>query len=305
MLATGDWVQAEIELTTALRESRLSQPALHASASAALAELRLAQGRIEEAERLIAGFEDHDATGAVVSAIHLARGKPALTAARAQRGLDAAGENQLEQAVLLELLGEAEIAQAGHGRAADRGRELAQRGADLGCRTLVARGERLWGGALAASGDPEARRHLDSALSKFVRLGMPFEAARTRLMLAEALLTPEPEVAEAEARVALAAFEDLGAGGAADQAASLLRQLGVKAARIGPKGIGTLTKRELEVLALVGEGLSNPEIAERLYLSRKTVEHHVARILSKLGLKGRAGAAVVAARQLGTRSAAE
>jgi len=70
----------------------------------------------------------------------------------------------------------------------------------------------------------------------------------------------------------------------------------VKAARTGPRNIGRLTKREQEVLALLGEGLSNPEIARRLFLSRKTVEHHVARILSKLGLRGRAEAAALAAR---------
>jgi DNA-binding NarL/FixJ family response regulator len=134
---------------------------------------------------------------------------------------------------------------------------------------------------------------------------MPFENARTHLMLAESLRRIDPEVAVAEARAALAIFEDLGAGGKADAAAALLRGLGIRAARSGPRGLGTLTKREQEVLALLGEGLSNPEIAERLYLSRKTVEHHVASILSKLGARSRAEAAAEAVRRGATGSAAE
>ena len=103
-------------------------------------------------------------------------------------------------------------------------------------------------------------------------------------------------MAVAEARAALSVFEDLGAGRDADAAAALLRDLGVKAARTGPRNLGRLTRREQEVLTLLGEGLSNPEIAGRLFLSRKTVEHHVARILSKLGLRGRAEAAALSAR---------
>ena len=101
-------------------------------------------------------------------------------------------------------------------------------------------------------------------------------------------------MAAAEARAALTVFEDLGAGRDADAAAALLRELGVRAARRGPKNIGRLTKREQEVLGLVGEGLSNPEIAGRLFISRKTAEHHVARILAKLGVRSRAEAARLA-----------
>jgi DNA-binding NarL/FixJ family response regulator len=116
------------------------------------------------------------------------------------------------------------------------------------------------------------------------------------LALAKVLRHDDVAVASAEARSALSVFEDLGAGNDADAAAALLRELGVKATRTGPKNVGRLTKREQEVLSLLGEGLSNPEIADRLFLSRRTVEHHVAHILSKLGLRSRAEAAVFDAR---------
>ncbi len=63
-----------------------------------------------------------------------------------------------------------------------------------------------------------------------------------------------------------------------------------------PEGVGELSEREREVLRLVAEGLSDPEIAERLVLSPHTVHRHVANIRRKLGLRSRSAAAAVAAR---------
>jgi DNA-binding CsgD family transcriptional regulator len=271
----------------------------HAFAAGTLAELRLAQGRVADAARLLRGVEGREEAAAAVASLYLQRGEPSAAAAVLRRRLAATSPDRLDAAAVIELLGEAEIALFDSGAAIARGRALVALGAAGGCHLIVAHGERLLGHALAAADVSAACRHLETALAAFARAGIPYRAAQTQLLLAQVLGRNDRQVAGAEARAALSVFEDLGAGRDADAAAALLRDLGVRAARTGPKNVGRLTKREQEVLALLGEGLSNPEIAGRLFLSRKTVEHHVARILSKLGLRGRAEAAALAAR--GTR----
>lgn len=296
LFENGDWGAAEAFLSDAISMSQSVFQAPHAFASGTLAELRLAQGRVEDAARVLRGVEGREETAVAVASVRLRQGEPSAAAAVLRRRLAATSPDRLDVAVVIELLGEAEIALHDSGAALERGHALAALGAASNCDLIVAYGERLLGHALAATDVPAACAHLETALAAFVHAGIPYRAAQTRLLLAEVLGRGNREVAGAEARAALSVFEDLGADRDADAAAALMRDLGIKAARVRPKGLGRLTSREQEVLALLGEGLSNPEIAARLFLSRKTVEHHVARILSKLGLRRRAEAAALAAR---------
>jgi len=298
LFATGKWAAAERELKAAVEAGKAAEPALHAEALSRLAELRLGQGRTEEAARLLAGYEDHPAAARAIGAIHLAREEPRAAASALVRRLREVEESSLEGAALSELLVEAEIAQGAVADATARAERIAELGSSVDSQLFAARAQRAVGRARAAADGADAIAPLEAAFAAFRRLDMPFEAAQTRLLIATTLADGEREPAIMEARAALAGFEGLGAAHWADAAAGLLRSLGVKAARAGPKGVGVLTKRELEVLALVGEGLSNPEIAERLFISRKTVEHHVASVLSKLELRGRGEAVAYALRNL-------
>jgi len=104
-------------------------------------------------------------------------------------------------------------------------------------------------------------------------------------------------------RQALEELQRLGARPAASIVMRRLRELGVRDIRRGPRpstsaNAAALTAREIGVLRLVADGLRNAAIGERLFLSPRTVEHHVSAILTKLDVQSR-GQAVVKARQLG------
>ena len=118
------------------------------------------------------------------------------------------------------------------------------------------------------------------------RLGCPYQAALALLDTKE----------ETHLRESLARLVDLGAEAAARLVRRTMRDLGIRsipagartAARAHPRG---LTAREQEILELLSQGQSNEEISARLFISVRTVEHHVSAILGKLGATTRKGAA--------------
>ncbi|TML21312.1 MAG: helix-turn-helix transcriptional regulator [Actinobacteria bacterium] len=128
------------------------------------------------------------------------------------------------------------------------------------------------------------------AAELWAQIGCPYEAA---LALSEA-------DDEEPLRRALGECQRLGAEPVAAKVARRLRERGAQVPR-GPRATtrenpANLTTRELEVLALVAQGLRNAEIAERLFLSAKTVDHHVSAILRKLGVHTRGEASAEATR---------
>jgi DNA-binding CsgD family transcriptional regulator/tetratricopeptide (TPR) repeat protein len=130
-------------------------------------------------------------------------------------------------------------------------------------------------------------------------LGCPYEAA----------LALHDTGQEAALRQALKIFTGLGAPAGAQLTRHKMRQLGVRSIPAGPRTATRsdplgLTRREREVLELICAGQTNAEIAARLFLSAKTVDHHVSAVLAKLGTPTREAAAAHAAR-LGVAGAAE
>jgi DNA-binding CsgD family transcriptional regulator len=297
LIAVGRWAEAEQELLAAISTFENGYRGMRASPLVKLADLRVRQGRLDEAQRLLEGNESHPVARRASATIALARGEFALAEDLVQLCLDGEATSDLACAPVLELLVEIRLARSDVGAATEALERLAELAAGTGDGHAAAFAELAAGRVGAASGDEEAPKHLQAALRRFTALDLPLGAARAQLELARAIAQLAPEAAVAEARFALRRFERLGATGDADAAAGLLRQLG-RSGRQWPKHHGALTKRETEVLALLAAGCSNAEIAERLYISRRTAEHHVAHILSKLGLRSRAEAAAYAVREL-------
>jgi DNA-binding CsgD family transcriptional regulator len=151
-----------------------------------------------------------------------------------------------------------------------------------------------------AAGDPGILR---AAVDAYAAGSRPLELALAAEDAAGAL-TRAGDAAAATGLLerALAGYERLDAARPAARAAAALRRLGVRRGARGPRrrprlGWESLTPTEDRVVDLVAEGLSNPQIGERLFISRRTVQTHLAHVFAKLGISSRTQLAAEAARR--------
>jgi ATP/maltotriose-dependent transcriptional regulator MalT len=296
LVAAGRWQDAEAALADALEAHARHYPSMGDPTVAALAMIRVRQGRLAEAGQLLAGRDENPSALLALAQLRLAEGEPRVATALLERGLASTEGDVLGSARLLAPLVDAYLATGATDRAAETAARLREAAAVSG-RTLVAAMAQLASARVAlAQGDPGAGHECARlALDTFGRLGMPYDAAEARLELARALEADLRPLAIEEARAARQVFRELGASRASDMAAALLRELGAGSAA-GARDDAELTGREQQVLGLLARGMTNAQIGKALFISEKTAGHHVSRILAKLGVSNRAEAAAQASR---------
>ena len=296
----GRWAEAESELSAAAETLAASRAPMTGDAMARLGELRRRQGRIAEAEQIFARCESHPIS-------LLGRASAALDDDRLADAVELADRylrrfavrNKVERCTGLEIAVRAYVRSGDAARAGEALVQLRELASSSGTGSLRAAALAADGVVAAAAGDHDAaRRSFEDALDLLVAGGASFDAARVRLELATTLAAlGRHDPARRQLEAALAAFRRLGADRDAARAEEMLarpRAPGAGGAVRGP--LAELSRRELEVLALLAEGLTNPEIAERLVISEHTAHRHVSNILRKLELPTRTAAASLAGR---------
>jgi DNA-binding CsgD family transcriptional regulator len=171
----------------------------------------------------------------------------------------------------------------------------------------AADGGAAWAMALVArchgllSAGAAADRHFRTALALHGTANRPFDRARTALLWGEKLRRDRQRAAaRAPLRLALEGFEQLGARPWAAKARIELRASGETARSRTPSTLDSLTPQEVQIARFVAEGATNREVAARLFLSRRTVDHHLSNVFAKLGISSRGELILQRTKQLGT-----
>ena len=284
----GAWQEAEDQARLACaRFARAADDGATGMALYQLAEVQRVRGDLDAAEETYrrVGEWGHDPQPGL-ALIRLAQDR-ADAAAAALRRLIAERTDVVDRVALLPAHVEVMLAVGDLEAATTAAAELAGHAETFGTDALRAAADQ-WRAAvqLARGGDDgaDAARVLRRALDMWQALDAPYDAARVRVLLAEACRRMgDVDTAEVERAAARRAFTQLGA------AADLARVAGSDA-----EPEHGLTPRELEVLRLVATGMTNQAVADDLVVAVKTVDRHVGNILAKLGVASRTAATAYA-----------
>lgn len=293
LMMRGLWTEAEAALALGNRPvAWVGQRSL-----ARLGELRLRQGRHDEAEALFHRVAHHPEAQLGLAALALERGDVPRAADLVDRHLRQLAQAQgLDRARATVLAARVRVALRDWEAARAHSAVLEELAMGVGTPGMRALAGSVAGEIAAARGDHDtARPVLEDAVDGFGRAGMPFERAAARIALArtlEALGRNGPACDEASR--AREEFEELGAAAGAADAQAMESRLAALCGAAGAPERPLLSAREREVLALVAQGLSNKEAASRLFLSEHTIKRHIANILTRLELPSRAAAAAYA-----------
>jgi ATP/maltotriose-dependent transcriptional regulator MalT len=299
----GDYPGTEREIETMRREVGGVSPVYSAFCDVRLGEMRRRQGRLNEAAAVLDPVVAHPLAMLSLAALALDRGQPQTAVDLVERYFRRiSNDDQLRRLHGLELLVPAYL-QLGDVDKARASLEECQRIISRSATPLMrATAQDLAALVAAACGNPdEARRLLEDAIDGYDLTQSPYEATAARLRLGNVLVAlHRGEPARKAFEAALAGAERLGAGRLAKQAADALSA--PPSPTDAPSGFSrsagsVLTAREIEVLGLVAQGMSNQEVGDRLFISAFTVKRHIANILTKLDLPTRAAAAAYAIRE--------
>ena len=296
----GRWSEAEQSLIEACERFGPERPSWSGLAIVRLADLRRRQGRLDEAEDLVEQRPGNPLAPVVMAELALDRGDPSAAVDVLEPVLRRIPvENRTLRAAPLETMLRARVAAGDAEATASDLLELRSIADALGTRPLLASLSLSEGLVAAAAGDREtARERLEDAVELYAASGASFELGRARLELARILASlGRADAAVREARLALTSLEEIGAAIEAERARNELRSFGAspKTTRASRRG-QILTPREVEILRLVSEGLTDPEIADRLVLSKHTVHRHVQNAYAKLDCSSRAAAVAKASK---------
>ncbi|HEX6538582.1 MAG TPA: LuxR C-terminal-related transcriptional regulator [Candidatus Dormibacteraeota bacterium] len=289
----GRYQEGETALRMALATGDASFRHVKLATRAVLADLWIRQGRLSEASRLLEHDVDRVEIQAPRARLYLAQKRYDLATAMARNALRGLSGDRLRAAPLLLVVVEAELGSGNRDGAHEAAVHLTQVSDRVDVPAVAAHAALGNGKVAAAAGDKRAAaEHLEDGLGRLTGENWPLLRAALHLELARVAETDRPADALVAAEAALALYQRVGAP-EARAAAILLRRLGrsVGAAPPPPRALDVLSAREREVLSCLAQGLTNPEIATKLFITAKTAEHHVSSILGKLGLRNRTEAA--------------